>query len=156
MAEELSEVFDPLAVLAAMLDMKFYKELLPENYPALSKGRKERQFGSMHGTHRDHSPDSDRRPRRSRNRRSDENAPEANDSANGENARKPERNERKRDKFRSGKEKSFENGKKSDFKKDQHKNAAPAEKPRKRLRDWALDLTESAPERPRHKVKKRK
>ena len=152
MAEELSEVFDPLAVMAAMLDMKFYKELLPENYPPLSKGRHERQFGSMHGTHRENTRDNDRRTRRRRNRNGEEN-PES-----PENNTHAEKRDRSGKKFRSEKEKSFEkrehsgDGKKA-FSKEK---SASAEKPRKRLREWAMDLAEMPKDLPRYKIKKRK
>ena len=152
MAEELSEVFDPLAVMAAMLDMKFYKELLPENYPPLSKGRHERQFGSMHGTHRENTRDNDRRTRRRRNRNGEEN-PES-----PENNTHAEKRDRSGKKFRSEKEKSFEkrehsgDGKKT-FSKEK---SASAEKPRKRLREWAMDLAEMPKDLPRYKIKKRK
>ena len=147
MAEELSGVFDPLAVMAAMLDMKFYRELLPENYPPLS-GTKNRQFGSMHGTHRDKPQDGDRRSRRRRHdRNGDKNTA---DTAPQNSSSKPEKSFEKRQK--SGKEKTFSDSKPE---KPQAK-ALHAEKPRKRLRDWAMDLTETPENLPRYKVKKRK
>ena len=152
MAEELSEVFDPLAVMAAMLDMKFYKELLPENYPPLSKGRHERQFGSMHGTHRENTRDNDRRTRRRRNRNGEEN-PES-----PENNTHAEKRDRSGKKFRSEKEKSFEKREHSgdDKKTFSKEKSASAEKPRKRLREWAMDLAEMPKDLPRYKIKKRK
>ena len=152
MAEELSEVFDPLAVMAAMLDMKFYKELLPENYPPLSKGRHDRQFGSMHGTHRENTRDNDRRTRRRRNRNGEEN-PES-----PENNTHAEKRDRSGKKFRSEKEKSFEKREHSgdDKKAFSKEKSASAEKPRKRLREWAMDLAEMPKDLPRYKIKKRK
>ena len=155
MAEELSEVFDPLAVMAAMLDMKFYKELLPENYPALSKGRQDRQFGSMHGTHRDKPQDGERRSRRRRHDRNDERKFAAEE---GENSNvKPEKSsfcqEKSFDKRKnSGKGRKFSDA----APREDREKSAPAEKPRKRLRDWAMDLTEESRELPRHKAKRRK
>ena len=164
MAEELSEVFDPLAVMAAMLDMKFYKELLPENYPALSKGRQERQFGSMHGTHRDNSPENDRRRNRRRSRRNDYDNAEESTGETRKRAPRSEKQERSGKEFSGNKTENFDRGSRksrsgkpaNDFAKPERERSQNNEKPRKKLRDWALDLTENTKDMPRYKNKKRK
>ena len=158
MAEELSEVFDPLAVMAAMLDMKFYKELLPENYPALSKGRQDRQFGSMHGTHRDNS-ENDRRRNRRRNRNDDSKKQDENSGDTREYTAKIEKSDRRRRDLRDSDDRNSDRNKKSfrerkgDVRstKPEREHTASGEKPRKKLRDWALDLTESPKDLPRYK-----
>ena len=164
MAEELSEVFDPLAVMAAMLDMKFYKELLPENYPALSKGRQERQFGSMHGTHRDNSPENDRRRNRRRSRRNDHDNAEESTGETRKRAPRSEKQERSGKEFSGNKTENFDRGSRksrsgkpaNDFAKPERERSQNNEKPRKKLRDWALDLSENTKDMPRYKNKKRK
>ncbi|MBR2357291.1 MAG: DEAD/DEAH box helicase [Lentisphaeria bacterium] len=143
MAEELSELYDPLAVMATMLDMKFHKELLPENYPALTKGKRDRQFGSMRGTHRDHTPENERRPRRRSEKASD-------GETAGNKGGKPERD------LRSQEKKSHAAVSDRPSAKKRPENVLPEAKPRKKLRDWAMNLTENSKELPRYKVKKRK
>ena len=152
MAEELSELYDPLAVMATLLDMKFHKELLPENYPALSKGKQERKFGSMRGTHRDHTPDNERRPRR----RSEKN-PAAAEDVPSENTGRKDRDFRKKKRF-SENEKSSPDASENTRNRERkpHRNENAGEKPRKKLRDWAMDLTGNAQDLSRYKNKKRK
>lgn len=149
MANELCSVYDPETVLAALLDMRFHKELLAENYPPLGNGRSERRFGSMHGTHRERDNQQEKSPRR--NRRSER---KNNDTAKVEQAEKEFKNNRRREKFPEDapERKKF---KKNNQLREEKSNRAE-EKPRRKLRDWAMELPESTRDLPRYKVKKRK
>jgi ATP-dependent RNA helicase DeaD len=146
MAEELSAVYDPEILIASLLEMKFHKELLHENYPPLSRGgKRERSFGSdrerSQSRHERNSSDREKRPPRRKERAFD--AASAADNGNGKAEQPQERNNKKRNKFDKG-------GKKAEFSGEKHSA------PRKKLRDWAIELTDGAPEMPRYKVKKRK
>ena len=149
MANELCSVYDPETVLAALLDMRFHKELLAENYPPLGNGRSERRFGSMHGTHRERDNQQEKSPRR--NRRSER---KNNDTAKVEQAEKEFKNNRRREKF-SEDAPERKNFKKNNQLREEKSNRAE-EKPRRKLRDWAMELPESTRDLPRYKVKKRK
>lgn len=139
MAEELSEVYDPLAVMAVLLDMKFHKELLVENYPSLGKTKRERRFGSQHGTRRENSQEHERRPRRhDRNRKNAQEVPQEKQLS--------EKRDFKSDKLQKTQRKSAGENRK------ELENAKSAGK----LRDWAMELTGENRDLPRYKVKKRK
>ncbi len=133
LAEELSEVFDPFELLAALLDMRFHKELLPENYPALSKGKREHERSA--------------RPRNKNsmpvqhNRKQHVDSPaDAPDTAKQENTRK----KNNKNAFNSPGKRQHSPAE------SDHKPAVP----RRKLRDWAMTLTEDLPEKPRRKNKK--
>ena len=142
LAGELCRTFDEQSLIAALLDMRFHKELLIENYPPLTRGKRDRQFGSMHGTHRDNTQDNKRPPRRRERTAVSENPAEA--------AAEP---------LRSKRQKKYDNLHSREEKKSRpnhREKTQTAEKPRKKLRDWALNLTEGTAELPRYKVKKRR
>ena len=162
MAQELCEVLDPEMVLAALLDMRFHKELLPENYPPLGKGSRDGRNGSFRPgrRERDRDRDHDREHGRDRDRDRERNRERSRD--HGEE--KAPRRRRKDDAENVNKEKSFAEEKDSKpRRKDREKfdkksgsfDKAP-EKPRRKLRDWAMELTSDAGDMPRRKVKKRK
>ena len=160
MAEELNETFDPLAVLAAMLDMKFHKELLPENYPALGKTKREHQFGSMHGTHRDRTPENERRPRRRDRAEAAETLGDKKFDRKKADWKKSEKtfadsnadtaDNRHQDKTVSDGEK-----KRRRFPRESRSDKSAAVK-RPKLRDWAMELADNAQTQLRRKSKKRK
>lgn len=147
MAEELCDVYDPATLLAAMLDMKFHKELLQENYPPLGRGSRDHRPGSADRRNRGFDRDQARPPRR----KSAPNSHTAEPTA--ENPEKNRKTDKKRRSERS--ERPGRNNNAAGAPPQEKKNFSE-DKPRKRLRDWAMDITGNAPELPRYKVKKRK
>ena len=151
MAQELCEVLDPEMVLAALLDMRFHKELLPENYPPLGKGSRDGRNVSFRPGRRERDRDKDRDRDRNRDRdHAEEKAPRRRRRDDAENGNKEttfsaEKNGKMR--RRPAPEKSEE--------KPNRPDKAP-EKPRRKLRDWAMELTAGAGDVPRKKSKKRK
>ncbi len=137
MAEELIDIYDPASLLAALLDMKFHKELLQENYPPLSGGRNERRFNR--NTDRTISGE------RKNDRRN---------SAPHKNSKHAARQEAPGNQTEQPVKKHFKDKPRRENAPD--KNSAKPREERKRLRDWAMDLTGSEAKLPRYKVKKRK
>jgi len=137
LAYDLSSEFDPESVLAALLEMHFHKELLPENYPSLGKASRDRNPHSRNRRHDNNSHDRES----GRRRRHD---PPRNEKAAGEKNSKPTH---KPAPATSVAEKP------SRGRARQERNQEP---PRKKLRDWAINLTGEMPDLPRYKVKKRK
>ena len=156
MAEELSETYDPLEIISTMLAMKFHKEMLPENYPALGKTRREHTIGSMHGTHRDRAANDRRPPRRERSENSE-------DIQEGDFKRRRSdkrqagfRNDKSSDQINSTEKKQFSGDTPPRDRRREQRSEKPAPPARAKLRDWAIELTSGNGELPRYKVKKRK
>ena len=154
MAEELIDIYDPATLLAILLDMKFHKELLQENYPPLSGSRREHRHGGDRSERkydrdrkRDRDSNGDRNERKyDRDRKHFPRRHDRTDN-NNETVSAPENT--------SG---EFKEKRDRDFRKEKFSPKAPArqQEPRKRLRDWAMELTAETQDAPRRKIKKRK
>ena len=135
MAEELIDIYDPATLLATMLDMKFHKELLQENYPPLSGGKRERRYSGSTPEHsgrgernrdrdrdRNRHRDNDRNRDRDRNERSDRNDRNRdrnrhhdNDRDRNERGERNERNDRRSDRKFSNEREGREKFRKDSF-----------------------------------------
>jgi len=145
MAEELTAVYDPEILIAALLEMKFHKELLHENYPPLGRGKRERAFGSDRGSRGEKRNRSDRAERSASDRDRGKRPPRHRSKEQTDLAGKSEKNTE-----------VFKEKKHSVNVENTPRDNGKSRSGRTKLRDWALELTAGDAEFAKRKGKKRK